>query len=308
LAVSPYARKPTWLHKKIRPGHEANELRRLLRGLQLTTVCEEAACPNLNECWGRGTATFILLGSVCTRRCHYCNVPTGRGLPPDPDEPDKVAEAARDMGLRHVVVTSVARDDLRDGGAGHFARTILALRRELPRATVEVLIPDFKGREEDLRQVMGARPDVLNHNIETVRRVFPRVRPQGNFDRSLELLRRVRAMDPDVIVKSGFMVGLGETNDEVRDLLGELRKVGVQAVTIGQYLRPTFDHAPVDRYVTPGEFETFRGWAKVMGFAYVAAGPFVRSSFNAAEAMATMAGSGGKTGPGQDGCHSRHQG
>lgn len=281
-------RKPPWLLKRLPTNDNTTELRRLLRGLGLNTVCEEAACPNLNECWGRRTATFMLLGSVCTRRCHYCNITTGRGLPPDPMEPAKVAEAAAAMGLRHVVVTSVARDDLRDGGATQFARTIEELRRRLPGATVEALIPDFKGNPEHLKIVMDARPDVLNHNIETVRRIFPKVRAQGSFDRSLELLRRARALDPAVKTKSGFMVGLGETDEEVHELLAELRAAAVRMVTIGQYLRPSLDHAPVDRYVPPEGFETYRAWGEAMGFDFVAAGPFVRSSFNADEAMAAV--------------------
>ena len=276
-------RLPAWARKGSPLAREARPLRVLLREDALTTVCEEARCPNLGECFSRGTATFMLLGDRCTRRCGYCSVETARPGPPDPGEPRRVAAAARRLGLRYVVLTAVARDDLRDGGAAHWAAALVALREALPRARVEVLTPDFRGDEAALRTVLAEGPDVFNHNIEMAPRLFPRLRPQGDYERSLEVLRRVKRLRPAQATKSGLMVGLGETDGEVRAVLGDLRAAGVDIVTIGQYLRPTRAHAPVERYVTPQGFADFEAAARALGFPTVYSGVFVRSSFNADE-------------------------
>jgi lipoic acid synthetase len=255
----------------------------LLRQKALHTVCEEARCPNLGECFTRGTATFLLLGDRCTRRCGYCAVSTARPLPPDPAEPERVAEAARRMGLRYVVLTSVDRDDLADGGASHFAAAVRHVRRALPGARVEVLTPDFKGDRAALASLLEAEPDVFNHNIETVPRLFPRLRPQGRYRLSLDVLAEARRVRPGQVTKSGLMVGLGETDAEVVPVLSDLRAAGVDIVTIGQYLRPTRAHEPVHRYVTPDAFRALEAEARRIGFPTVYSGVFVRSSFNAEE-------------------------
>ena len=275
-------RLPEWARKGSPLAPAARPLRLLLREQGLHTVCEEARCPNLGECFSRGTATFMLLGDRCTRRCDYCSVSTAKPLPPDPDEPARVAEAARRLGLRYVVLTAVARDDLRDGGAAHFAATVLAVRRSVA-AKLEVLTPDFRGDESSLQTVLDSRPDVYNHNIETVPRVFHRVRPQGAYERSLRLLAAAKRLAPAQITKSGLMVGLGETDAEITEVLRDLRSVGVDIVTIGQYLRPSREHAPVDRYVTPAGFRKYEEEARALGFPTVYSGVFVRSSFNAEE-------------------------
>jgi lipoyl synthase len=277
------ARLPPWARKGSPLAPEARPLRVLLRGQQLTTVCEEARCPNLGECFARGTATFMLLGDRCTRRCGYCSVDTGRPLPPDPGEPARVAEAAARLGLRYVVLTAVARDDLDDGGAGQMAATVREVRRRLPAAKVEVLTPDYKGEPAALALVLDAAPDVFNHNIEMAPRLFARLRPQGSYTRSLALLRNVKDERPRQTTKSGLMVGLGETDAEVEGVLQDLRDAGVDIVTLGQYLRPTRAHAPVDRYVTPAGFQALEARARALGFPTVYAGVFVRSSFNAEE-------------------------
>jgi len=258
-------------------------VRVLLRESSLHTVCEEARCPNLGECFTRGTATFLLLGDRCTRRCAYCSVSTARPSPPDPEEPERVAAAARRLGLRYVVLTSVDRDDLADGGAAHFAATVRAVRRALPGAGVEVLTPDFRGDRAALRVVLESAPDVFNHNIETVPRLFPRLRPQGRYPLSLDVLAGAKAIRPDRVTKSGLMVGLGETDEEVVRVLEDLRAAGVDIVTIGQYLRPTRDHEPVRRYVPPSAFRAYEEQARAMGFPTVHSGVFVRSSFSAEE-------------------------
>jgi lipoic acid synthetase len=258
-------------------------LRVLLRAERLVTVCEEARCPNLAECFTRGTATFMLLGDRCTRRCGYCSVATGRPLPPDPDEPARVADAAARMRLRYVVLTAVARDDLDDGGASHFAATVRAVRARLPPARVEVLTPDFKGDRAALEAVLSARPDVFNHNVEMAPRLFPSLRPQGDYVRSLRLLRDAGTLRPGQVTKSGLMLGLGETDAEVRQVLADLRGAQVGIVTLGQYLRPTRAHAPVARYVPPADFDRWADEARALGFTSVYSGVFVRSSFNAEE-------------------------
>jgi lipoic acid synthetase len=287
--AEPAARLPEWARKgsPLVPG--ARALRVLLRETGLNTVCEEARCPNLGECFSRGTATFMLLGDLCTRRCGYCAVATARPQPPDASEPDRVAQAAARLGLRYVVLTAVARDDLEDGGASHFAIAVRAVRRRLPAARVEVLVPDFRGEREALATVLSAAPDVFNHNIETVPRLFPRVRPQGGYRRSLEMLAATRALRRRQATKSGLMVGLGETDEEIAAVLGDLRAAGVDIVTIGQYLRPTRYHAPVQRYLSPQGFHTLEQRARALGFSTVYSGVFVRSSFNAEEVFATTA-------------------
>jgi lipoic acid synthetase len=254
-----------------------------MREKLLHTVCEEARCPNLGECFSHGTATFMLLGDRCTRRCGYCSVTTAKPLPPDPLEPVRVAEAAARMGLRYVVLTSVNRDDLADGGAAHFAATVREIQRALPGAGVEVLTPDFQGDREALAAVLAARPEVFNHNIETVPRLFPRLRPRGAYRRSLELLAAAKSLRSSQATKSGLMVGLGEIDDEVGAVLADLRSASVDIVTIGQYLRPTRQHEPVHRYVAPETFRAFEMQAHAIGFPTVYSGVFVRSSFNAEE-------------------------
>jgi lipoic acid synthetase len=280
---APFLRLPIWARKGDPLSPVARPLRELLRAQKLVTVCEEARCPNLSECFSRGTATFMLLGDRCTRRCNYCSVTTARPEPPDPQEPQRIAEAAARMGLRYVVLTAVARDDLRDGGAAHFASTVQAVRVRLPEARVEVLTPDFKGDPAALDAVLAAEPDVFNHNIETVPRLFPAVRAQGSYRLSLDLLAEIKRRRPAQATKSGLMVGLGETDDEIEGVLADLKARDVDIVTLGQYLRPTRQHAPVARYVTPEGFERLAERARAMGFPAVYSGVFVRSSYNAEE-------------------------
>ncbi len=272
-------RKPLWIRSGVASGGAVHELRELLRELDLHTVCESANCPNLAECWSHRTATLMLLGDVCTRSCGFCSVITGRPPALDTDEPERVADAAHRMGLQHVVLTSVNRDDLDDGGAAIFAETIYATRRRLPTCTIEVLIPDFQGNWDALQLVADAAPDILNHNVETAPRLYPRVRPQAKFERSLEALRR--AAEFGLVTKSGFMVGLGEERGEVTEVLGQLKANSVEIVTVGQYLQPTPSHLPVHRYVTPAEFEEIAEIGRSMGFGHVESGPFVRSSYHA---------------------------
>jgi lipoyl synthase len=261
-------------------GYE--RLKGLMRELGLNTVCEEARCPNVGECWNRGTATFMILGDVCTRACGFCAVKTGLpGRPPDPEEPRRVAEAVARMGLRHAVVTSVNRDDQRDGGAGIFAAVVREIRARVPGCAVEVLIPDFKGDRAALQVVMDARPDVLNHNTETVPRLYRTVRPGASFPRSLELLRRSK--EAGLLTKSGIMVGLGEEWDEVLDTVRAIRGSGTDVLTVGQYLRPSLDHLPLRRYYTPEEFARIGEFARGLGYAHVESGPLVRSSYHAEE-------------------------
>ena len=258
-------------------------LRSLLRAEALNTVCEEAHCPNIGECWDLGTATFMILGDICTRACTYCAVTSGRPLPVDPAEPIRLASSVERMGLRYAVITSVDRDDLPDAGASMFAECIHQIRKRVPGCRIEVLIPDFGGMRESLRAVMDAGPDTLNHNIETVRRVFPRVRARGDYDLSLELIARAGAMRPEVPTKSGMMVGLGETYSEVIETMRDLRSVDCNLLTIGQYLRPSQKHAPMTRWWTPQEFDELREEGLSMGFRHVASGPLVRSSYHAGE-------------------------
>ncbi|MGB2952258.1 MAG: lipoyl synthase [Gaiellaceae bacterium] len=288
LPVAERPRRPEWM--KVRaPSADSRyfDVKALIHGASLHTICEEARCPNISECWGRGTATFQILGDTCTRACRYCYVHSGKpDGPPDPLEPLRLAHAAAQMELRHVVVTSVDRDDLPDRGAGHYAATIRALKRKLPRASVEVLTPDFLGYEEKaLRIVLAERPEVFNHNIETVRRLHPRMRgAKASYDKALRLLARAREVaDYPVLTKSGIIVGLGETNDEVVETMRDLREHGVDVVTIGQYLQPSAKHATIDRWVHPDEFRWFREQGEALGFGSVFAGPLVRSSYRADE-------------------------
>ena len=274
-------RKPPWLKRRIPAGTSSRKVPDLLRKGGLHTVCEEALCPNQGECFSRGTATFLILGDRCTRDCRFCSVAHGPSGPPDPEEPARVADVVREMGLHYVVITSVTRDDLADGGAGLFARTIQEIRGRNPETLVEVLIPDFEGDERALHKVLEARPDVLNHNLETVPRLYPSVRPEAVYRRSLELLERVEAYDSTIPTKSGLMLGLGESPEEIGRTLRDLRQVGCSLLTLGQYLQPTRRHLPVHRFVHPDEFEEWRTVALDLGFAEVASGPFVRSSYRA---------------------------
>jgi lipoic acid synthetase len=279
-ASIPLLPRPAWIRARAPQGPGYERLKALVDGLELHTVCEEARCPNLGECWSRGTATFMILGDVCTRACGFCAVKTGLpGAPPDTDEPRRVAFAVARMGLRHAVVTSVNRDDQKDGGAGIFAATIAAIRERVPGCAVEVLIPDFKGRWDALQVVLDARPDVLNHNVETVPSLYRTVRAGAGFQRSLELLRRSR--EQGLLTKSGIMVGLGEDAEELRDTIVAIRSAGTQILTIGQYLRPSAQHLPVLRYYTPHEFDELRTFALGLGYSHVESGPLVRSSYHA---------------------------
>ncbi len=276
--------RPSWLRVRFFGGSNYQELKRIMRTLDLHTVCESARCPNMGECWEHRTATFMILGNICTRACGFCAVPSGRPLgPPEQDEPERVAEAVERMGLRYAVVTSVNRDDQPDGGAGIFARTIDEIRERVPGCRVEVLIPDFRGDWNALGTVMAAQPDVLNHNMETVPRLYRRVRKGAVYERSLELLKRAGEMAPGIATKTGMMLGLGETRDEVLQAMEEIAAQGTHILTLGQYLQPTPEHLPIERYVHPDEFAEYKSAGETMGFKHVEAGPLVRSSYHAFE-------------------------
>lgn len=277
--------KPPWLRVRMRLGPDFEAVAETVRREKLHTVCYSAACPNLGECWARGTATFMIGGNRCTRRCGFCDVATARPSPLDPEEPERVARAVERLGLRFAVVTCVARDDLPDGGAGQMAATVRAIRRRCAATGVEVLIADYKGSDAALRCVLDAEPDVLNHNLETVERLQRRVRPAARYERSLGVLRRAGELRPDLPTKSGLMLGLGERDAELERALRDLREAGVSLLTLGQYLRPSPAHLPVERYVPPQEFEAWAERARALGFRDVAAGPLVRSSYHA-EALA----------------------
>jgi lipoic acid synthetase len=276
-------RLPEWLTIRLPRPDTIREVEGMMRAKNLHTVCESARCPNLPECWSKKTATFMILGDTCTRSCGFCAIKVGRGLAVDPEEAQNVAMVTRDLGLKHVVVTSVARDDLADEGSGQFAETIRALHAANPLTIVEVLTPDFKGKRWCIKNVTEAAPEIYNHNIETIERLQTVVRPQARYRRSLDVLRTVKELSPSIYTKSGIMLGLGETKDEVVRTLADLRSVGVDAVTIGQYLRPTMRHLPVNAFVHPDEFREYEGIGEEMGFAFVASAPFVRSSYNAIE-------------------------
>ena len=282
MTSAPVLPRPEWIKARAPMGEEYERLRGVMRDLGLHTVCEEARCPNIGDCWNRGTATFMILGDVCTRACGFCAVKTGLPrLPPDPREAARVAEAAARMVLRHAVITSVNRDDQRDGGAGVFAACIRRIRERVPGCTVEVLIQDFKGDAAALQVVIDAAPDVLNHNTETVPRLYRHVRPGARFERSLELLGRAKAAG--LLTKSGIMVGLGEEPEEVRDTVRRIREAGTDILTVGQYLRPSADHLPIVRYYAPAEFAEIKRYAVALGYRHVESGPLVRSSYHAEE-------------------------
>ncbi len=281
LEEQSHAPRPAWLKVKVPLGENFSKLRGLMEHKRLHTVCEEARCPNMSECWNAGTATFMILGDICTRSCGFCAVKTGRPEGLDLEEPFRVADAVRSMGIRHAVITSVNRDELPDGGAGVFAETIRQVRRVNPSVTVEVLIPDFRGVEWALDVVVEAKPDILNHNTETVPRLYPAVRPQARYPRTLELI--ARAKQKGMATKSGMMLGLGEHSGEVLEVMNDLRGAGCDILTLGQYLQPTRDHLPVDRYVHPDEFAEYRERGLAMGFRVVQSGPLVRSSYHAGE-------------------------
>ncbi len=283
-------RRPSWLRVPVPWAGRAPGVESTVRAQRLHTVCEAAKCPNRGLCWGRGTATFLILGATCTRDCRFCAVPTGRPQPVDPLEPERVAEAVRRLQLRHAVLTSVTRDDLADGGASVFAACIAQIRAVAPSCSIEVLIPDFGGDERALSLVLSANPDVLNHNLETVGRLYATVRPQADYERSIALLRQAKLLLPGVLTKSGIMVGLGETRAELTALMADLAAAQVDILTIGQYLRPSRDHLPICRYYAPAEFEELAAAGQAAGLRWVEAGPLVRSSYRAEQQVASLRG------------------
>ncbi len=290
MAKKEMLRKPSWLNIKLETGEHFRELKSMMRGKTLHTVCEEAKCPNIYECWSNRTATFMILGNICTRACRFCAVTSGLPTELDLQEPERVAEATEQMGLRHVVVTSVARDDLADGGSSIFAATITAIRKRMPLCSVEVLIPDFLGNRTSLETVLQARPDILNHNIETVERLSDRVRSKAKYDRSLELLRRSKEIAPDIPTKSSIMVGVGEQWDEILQAMDDLRAVDCNIMTIGQYLQPSKHHLYVEKFYTPEEFAMLKEEGMKRGFSHVESGPLVRSSYHAHEQVKSAKG------------------
>ena len=277
-------RKPEWL--KVRYNQEAvNEVAEMMRDLKLTTVCKEANCPNLGECYRKHTATFMILGSICTRNCRFCNVTHGKPLPPDPEEPENVAQAAKKLGLRHVVLTCSTRDDLPDGGAEHFAKTVCAIRAQCPGTTVETLTSDMRGDHAAFDTVIAVHPDVFNVNIETVKELQKAIRPSAGYERTLDVLRYIKQTDPTILTKTGFMVGLGETEDQISRLMDDILAVGCDILTIGQYLQPSPEHWKLDRYATPEDFARYKEMALQKGFRHVASAPLARSSYKAWEAL-----------------------
>jgi lipoyl synthase len=278
---------PSWIRVRVTEGENFKELKQMVRGGRLHTVCEEARCPNIFDCWNRRTATFMILGDVCTRACRFCAVTSGRPSELDLGEPLRVAESVAELGLKHAVITSVDRDDLKDGGAGIFARTIRAVRRRSPGTTIEVLTPDFQGDLESVRTVVEAGPDIFNHNTETVPRLYSRIRPKAVYTNSLALLRHVKVLAPHMVSKSGLMVGLGETEEELLEVFHHMREHDIDVLTVGQYLRPSKKHAEVVRYYHPDEFARLKERALAMGFGHVEAGPLVRSSYHADEQVPT---------------------
>jgi len=285
---TPLLRKPEWIRVKAPGSPVYAETQKIVRDNNLVTVCEEAGCPNIGECWSKKHATFMIMGDTCTRACAFCNVKTGRPGPLAPDEPKNVADAVARMGLAHAVVTSVDRDDLDDGGAEHFARTIAAIRKTTPATTIEVLTPDFLKKDGALEKVVAARPDVFNHNLETVPALYLRIRPGARYFHSLRLLQRVKELDPAMFTKSGIMVGLGETREQVMQVMDDMRTASIDFITIGQYLQPTRRHAAIDRFVTPDEFKSYEALAYAKGFLMVAASPLTRSSHHAGDDFARL--------------------
>lgn len=284
----PMGKKPSWIRVKAPQGNQYNETRSVVHSLKLTTVCEEAGCPNIGECWDKQHATFMIMGEVCTRACSFCNVATGKPNELDKMEPLRVGVAVEKMNLKHVVVTSVDRDDLSDSGADHFIKTIGAIRFKSPDTTIEILPGDFRGKIEDIDAVARARPDVFNHNLETVPRLYPTIRPGARYFRSLRLLQRVKEVDPTIFTKSGLMVGLGETKEEVAQVMDDMRAADIDFLTIGQYLQPTAKHAPVMHFWTPEEFEALEKLARAKGFLMVSASPLTRSSYHAGDDFAKL--------------------
>ncbi|WP_425404851.1 lipoyl synthase [Hwanghaeella sp.] len=280
---NPIQRKPAWIRVKAPTSKDYRETREIVREKKLHTVCEEAACPNIGECWSKKHATMMIMGEICTRACAFCNVTTGKPNALNPMEPFNVAAAVAELGLEHVVITSVDRDDLEDGGADHFAQVITAIHEKTPSTTVEILTPDFKGKTGVLNTVVAAKPDVFNHNLETVPRLYPTIRPGARYFTSLSLLQRVKELDPAMFTKSGIMVGLGETREEVGQVMDDLRAADVDFLTIGQYLQPTPKHAAIDRFVTPEEFEGYAKMARGKGFLLVSSSPLTRSSYHAGD-------------------------
>jgi lipoic acid synthetase len=281
-------RRPPWIRVRAPMGETYEEVQKLMRSKALHTVCEEAMCPNLGECWGAGTATFLMLGDVCTRTCGFCDIKRGAPAPLDWLEPERVAQAVAQMKLKHAVITSVNRDDRHDGGAPIFAMVIRRIRELQPGCSIEVLIPDFKGSLEALRIVMEARPEILNHNVETVPRLFKSVQPQDSYDWARATLSNAKKLDPEVLTKSGIMLGLGESMDEVKDTMRDLRTWGVNILTIGQYLQPSRHHLPIERYYTPDEFQELKDFGLKIGFQWVESGPLVRSSYHAGEQVRAL--------------------
>ena len=281
-------RRPEWIKVRAPAGQNYERVREIMRSKLLHTVCEEARCPNLGECWGAGTATFLLMGDTCTRSCGFCDIATGRPQPLDWLEPERVARAVKAMDLRHAVITSVNRDEREDGGAPIFAMVIRRIRELQPGCSVEVLIPDFKGSREALQIVMEARPEILNHNVETVRRLFKRVQPQDHYEWAQATLSNARQLDPDILTKSGIMVGLGETLDELKETMRDLRSWGVDILTLGQYLQPSTKHLPIERYYHPDEFAELKEYGLGIGFRWVESGPLVRSSYHAEQQVRAL--------------------
>lgn len=281
-------RRPEWIKVRVPGGENYDSLKTLMRSKQLHTVCEEAHCPNIGECWGAGTATFLMMGDICTRSCGFCDIKTGRPLPLDWQEPERVAQAVRSMNLKHVVITSVNRDERKDGGAPIFALVIQRIRELQPGCSIEVLIPDFKGDAAALKIVMDARPEILNHNVETVPRLFKKVQPQDKYEWAMTTLRQAKQMDSDVLTKSGLMLGLGEEWDEVVTVMQDLRGCGVDILTLGQYLQPSKQHLPIEKYYRPEEFVTLKELGYEMGFKWVESGPLVRSSYRADQQVSLL--------------------
>jgi lipoyl synthase len=275
-------KKPEWLKKRL-DYDSMHEMTKLLRSLNLHTVCEGAKCPNMGECFRNRTATFLILGDVCTRNCRFCAIPGGKPLPPDPKEPEHLAEAALKLNLKHVVITSVTRDDLKDGGSSQFAKCILEIKKKLPKASIEVLIPDFKFKKTALDTVMNANPDIINHNVETVPELYSDVRPMAKYQQSLNVIEYVKQQRPDILTKSGFMLGLGEKMSSVYKIMRDLRDINCDIITVGQYLPPSHEHALLKEYISPSVFKEIEEYGKSIGFLYVASGPYVRSSYNALE-------------------------
>ena len=278
-------RHPDWLKVKIGGGENFAKIKSMLRSAKLHTICEEAKCPNIAECFGCGTAVFLILGDTCTRNCRYCNVKHGTPLPLNPNEPKNVAESVKQLGLKYAVITSVTRDDLKDGGASVFYEAVKEIKKLNNSCRVEVLIPDFKGDERALQTVIDAKPDVINHNIEVVEELFPEMRPQGNYKTSLELLKNIKKINKNMTTKSGFMLGLGESKEQIIKTMQDLRKASVDFLTIGQYLQPTREHFEIKKYYTPEEFNEFKKIAMDLGFAHVESGPLIRSSYHAEKAI-----------------------